>query len=163
MLNSLKILRAKEKYRPIKKNHKFNLYEKFLLSNFLKGKKHILDLKLKGTFSSIFIKIKFFFIMKKVLLYFFLRLQTFVEFRTIRKRLRKYQMPFIISYSRQLFLSLFYFKKILNVDKSLNPFDNKFKKEFNKIINKQESEVVNLLIANNLLAYKNRASIKYRW
>lgn len=163
MLNSLKLLRLKKKYNRIKKNHNFNLYKKILLSNIIKGKRYNLDAQVKSAFSSILIRIKKFIMMKKVLLFFFLKLQTFVEFRTIRKRLRKYQMPFIITYSRQFFLALFYFKKILRLDKTRKPFEKKFRKEFSKIIKKQESEVLNLIITNNLLAYKNRASIKYRW
>jgi len=93
----------------------------------------------------------------------FLSLNTFIEIRKVRSKRQTNYVPFPVSYSRRIFLTLKWILIAVSKDKRRVPFANKLFLEIFKIVNKLPSEAVNIKIANNLQAYSNRSNIHFRW
>ena len=98
----------------------------------------------------------------KIILLFFLRLNTKVEIRLIKIRQRTNTIPFLISIKRQKFLALFWFYKTISANSEKLSLKKKIVSEIVNILQNKASSVL-FLEKNNQLAVKHRSNAHYRW
>ncbi len=156
----------KLKYKLLKKNKKVkkikysNLYSTFVNFFIKMGKKSIVESNIE-----IFLK-KTSKVLNlsniKIILLFFLRLNTKVEVRSIKIRRRVNTIPFLISVKRQKFLALFWFYKAIIANKDKLSHKNKLIFELNNIL-QNKGIALSFLEKNNQLALKSRSNAHYRW
>lgn len=136
-----------------------NLYTKFINLIFKEGKKSFWE----KSFSSLFflLKKKLNYSRNFILLKIFLRLHTKVEIRAIKSRKRVNLIPFFIKLKRRCFLSLKWLLE--SAKKKKTSFQQNLLLEILFILKKKSCLSLNLLEENNLLSYKNRANMHFRW
>lgn len=139
----------------------FSLYNKFLLFIFRVGKKNIWEHK----FSSIFdlLALKLHYSKSLLLLKIFIRLFTRVEVKKVKARKRITHIPFFIKLHRSIFLALKWVFLAAIKKKGNVSFQNKLFTELLQIITQKSSFSLQKVEENNILAFKNRSNIHYRW
>jgi ribosomal protein S7 len=139
----------------------FSLYNKFLLFIFRVGKKNIWEHK----FSSIFdlLTLKLHYSKSLLLLKIFIRLFTRVEVKKVKARKRITHIPFFIKLPRSIFLALKWVFLAAVKKKGNISFQNKLFTELLQIITQKSSFSLQKVEENNILAFKNRSNIHYRW
>lgn len=139
----------------------FSLYNKFLLFIFRVGKKNIWENK----FSSIFdlLALKLHYSKSLLLLKIFIRLFTRVEVKKVKARKRITHIPFFIKLPRSIFLALKWVFLAAVKKKGNISFQNKLFTELLQILTQKSSFSLQKVEENNILAFKNRSNIHYRW
>lgn len=136
-----------------------NLYIKFINLIFKQGQKSFWEKKIASLF--FILKKKLNYSRNYILLKIFLRLHTKVEIRTVKSRKRVNIIPFFIKLKRRYFLAL---KWLLSSAKAKKAsFQQNLLLEILLVLNKKTSVSLSLLKENNLLSYKNRANMHFRW
>jgi ribosomal protein S7 len=138
----------------------FNLYSTFLNFFIKMGKKSNVEERLGGFLDLVSKKLA---ISKvKIILLFFLRLNTKVETRVIKIRQRTNTIPFLISIKRQKFLALFWFYKTISASSEKLSLKKKIVSEIVNVLQNKASSIL-FLEKNNQLAVKHRSNAHYRW
>jgi len=142
------------------KNSPTNLYTYFLCMLIKKGKKNN-ALKILNFFLYSLYRIyskPIFMLLNKL----FLCLNTFVETKIIRKRKRKYVVPFLINLKRRLFLITHWILFVIKKEK-YKTFSERLIKEVSLLLKGVSSASFNLKKINNSKALQNRSNMHYRW
>lgn len=139
----------------------FSLYNKFLLFIFRVGKKNIWEQK----FSSIFdlLSLKLHYSKSLLLLKIFIRLFTRVEVKKVKARKRITHIPFFIKLPRSIFLALKWVFLASIKKKGHISFKTKLFTELLQILTQKSSFSLQKVEENNIMAFKNRSNIHYRW
>jgi ribosomal protein S7 len=138
-----------------------NLYTKFINLIFKEGKKSFWEKSLASLF--FLLKKKLNYSRNFILLKIFLRLHTKVELRVVKSRKRINLIPFFIKLKRRCFLSLKWLLESVKKNKTKNSFQKNLLLEILFVLRKKSCLSLNLLEENNLLSYKNRANMHFRW
>lgn len=167
----LKIVRKNyfkfKKFSLVSKNlispHKFSfsLYNKLLLFIFRVGKKNIWEQKFSSIFDLLVLKLHY--SKSLLLLKIFIRLFTRVEVKKVKARKRITHIPFFIKLPRSIFLALKWIFMASSKKKTNISFQNTLFTELLQLITKKSSFSLQKLEENNILAFKNRSNIHYRW
>jgi ribosomal protein S7 len=135
-------------------------YFKFLGFLIKNGKKS----KAKGALNSIFKKLLYpSTINKKVFKELFLKLNVFIEVKTIKIKRKMYTIPFPIKFNRRFYVVSKWLISTALKNKSKVPFSKKLLQEMNHVISKKSSKVLKLRESTLLKAYSNRANAHFRW
>jgi len=145
-----------------KKQHKKTLYNSFINSFILRGKKKtaktIIDttlLKLCQNLNTSIVKLLF-------NVYF--KLDYFVEIKQVKIKRRAYTIPFAISYDRRIYLIIKKIKNITHSDKRKVSLSEKLKLELYNILRaSNNSKSIKLLKNNQVQARGSRSNIHFRW
>ena len=139
----------------------YSLYNNFLLFIFKIGKKNTWELQFAALFDTLAKKLQY--SKALLLLKLFTRLFTRVEAKKIKSRKRITYIPFFIKVSRSLFLSLKWIFLAALKKKGNISFKNKLYTELVQILTQKSSFSLLKVEENNILAFKNRSNIHYRW
>jgi ribosomal protein S7 len=143
------------------KGFKLNLYNKLLGFLIKKGNKNkakkIIDkafliVSKQTGYSLIFLLFKL-----------FLKLNVFVEAKTIRIKRRSHVVPFSLSLKRRSYLIIKWLMKAIIENKKKIPIVYKISEEILYIINNSSSKAIKLRNLNNTQALANRSNIHFRW
>lgn len=145
----------------LKKQDFINLYYQFINLVFKQGKKSFWEKSLSSLF--FILKKKLNYSKNFILLKLFLRLHTKVEIRIVKSRKRINLIPFFIKFKRRCFLSLKWLLEASKKSKQKNSLKQNLLLEILLILRKKSCVSLNLLEENNLLSYKNRANMHFRW
>ena len=138
-----------------------NLYHKLVNLVFKSGKKSFWEKSLSSLF--FLLKKKLNYSRNFILLKLFLRLHTKVEIRTVKSRKRINMIPFFIKFKRRCFLSLKWLLQAVKKNNTKNSLQQKLLIEILFVLRKKSCISLNLLEENNLLSFKNRANMHFRW
>lgn len=143
------------------KKKSFHLYNKFVGFITKKGKKPrakvIFDLALFDVIQKLKIPLS------KLLLTIFLRLNSYIEIKTIKIRKKAYFVPFPTNYKRRVYLAI---KWIINAaleDKRKLNFSKKLSLEIFNLIKNKSSKSLKTKQNNFLKATTNRSNLHFRW
>lgn len=145
----------------LKKKDFINLYSQFISLVFKQGKKSLWEKSLATLF--FILKKKINYSKNFILLKLFLRLHTKVEIRIVKSRKRINLIPFFIKFKRRCFLSLKWLLEASKKNKQKKCLKQNLLLEVLLILQKKSCVSLNLLEENNLLSYKNRANMHFRW
>jgi ribosomal protein S7 len=138
-----------------------NLYNKLLGFLIKKGKKN----KAKQVLNKAFFLIseKTGYSMAYILFKVFLKLNVFVEAKTVRVKRRSHIVPFSLGLKRRSYLIMkWLIKSIVENQKKINS-SHKIAEEILCLINNSQSKAIKLRNLNNNLSLANRSNIHYRW
>lgn len=138
-----------------------HLYSKFINLIFKEGKKSFWEKSLASLF--FILKKKLNYSRNFILLKIFLRLHTKVEIRVVKSRKRVNMIPFFIKLKRRCFLSLKWLLSSIKQQQKNNSFQQILLLEILFLLRKKTCISLNLLEENNMLSYKNRSNIHFRW
>lgn len=94
----------------------------------------------------------------------FLNLNTFIELRQIRMRMKTFKVPFSIRLNRRLFLAMRWITKAIIKNKKVYGLKNKIVSELALIYEKKPtSRALLYKKINDKQARKNRSNFHYRW
>jgi len=93
----------------------------------------------------------------------FLKLNVFVESKTIRIKRSSYIVPFSINLNRRSYLIIKWFMKIILENKKKISIIDKIAEEIYLILKTPSSKVLKLRALNNTQALSNRSNIHFRW
>jgi small subunit ribosomal protein S7 len=144
-----------------KKRDFINLYKQFINLVFKEGKKSFWEKSLALLF--FILKKKLNYSKNFILLKLFLRLHTKVEMRIVKSRKRINLIPFFIKFKRRCFLSLKWLLEAAKKNKQKTSLKQNLLVEILFLLRKKSCISLNLLEENNLLSYKNRANMHFRW
>lgn len=139
----------------------FSLYNKFLLFIFRVGKKNIWEQKFASIFDLLSLKLHY--SKSLLLLKIFIRLFTRVEVKKVKARKRITHIPFFIKLPRSIFLALKWIFLASLKKKGHISFKNKLFTELLQILTQKSSFSLQKVEENNIIAFKNRSNIHYRW
>jgi small subunit ribosomal protein S7 len=148
-------------YLKKKKMDFINLYKQFINLIFKEGKKSFWENSLASLF--FILKRKLNYSKNFILLKLFLRLHTKVEIRIVKSRKRINLIPFFIKFKRRCFLSLKWLLEAAKKSKQRSSLKHNLLIEILFLLRKKSCISLNLLEENNLLSYKNRANMHFRW
>jgi ribosomal protein S7 len=139
----------------------FNLYNKFINFIFKSGKKSFWE----NAFSDVFLKIskKLHYSRNFILLKIFLRLHTRVEVKKVKMRRRIYIIPTFINFKRRFFLGIKWLLDSIKKNKKKISLKEKLLTELLVLLKKKTSFGIKQLENNNLISYKNRSNMHFRW
>ena len=93
----------------------------------------------------------------------FLKLNVFVEAKTVRVKRRSHIVPFSLGLKRRSYLIMkWLIKSIVENQKKINS-SHKIAEEILCLINNAQSKAIKLRNLNNNLSLANRSNIHYRW
>jgi ribosomal protein S7 len=138
-----------------------NLYQKLLKFLIKKGKLNKARQILNKTFFSLYLIFNkpIFFLLNS----FFLKLNVFIETRSIRIKRTRYLVPFVINLKRRIFLVLKWLFISLLQNKKRRPLFLKLSKEIFYVLKGLNCKTVDLQQLNTSKALLNRSNIHYRW
>ena len=142
--------------------NKKNLYSKFLNFFIKKGKK----IKIKSLLDLTLFKMsqRYIYPINTLLLKTFVKLNSFLEIKNVKKNRRARLIPFSVSLSRRSYIALKWIKKAINSDKRKLSFAEKLKVEITNLNFKpKQSNALSLKNVNTKQALANRANIHFRW
>jgi ribosomal protein S7 len=142
--------------------NKKNLYNKFLNFFIKKGKK----VKIKSILDLTFFKMsqRYIYPINTLLLKTFVKLNSFLEIKNVKKNRRARLIPFSIGLSRRSYIALKWVKKAINSDKRKLSFSDKLNAEITNLNFKpKQSNALILKNSNTKQALANRANIHFRW
>lgn len=90
-------------------------------------------------------------------------MHTKVEIRIVKSRKRINLIPFFIKFKRRCFLSLKWLLEASKKNKQRNSLKQNLLFEILFLLRKKSCISLSLLEENNLLSYKNRANMHFRW
>jgi ribosomal protein S7 len=135
-------------------------YSKFLGLLTKKGKKS----KAKKILNTVFKKLFYpSIINKKVFKNLFLRLNIFIEVKTIKIKRKIYTIPFPIKLNRRFFIASKWLISTALKNKSKVSFSKKLFQEMKLVMLKKSSKVLKLRESIISKAYSNRANAHFRW
>ena len=138
-----------------------NLYNKLLGFLIKRGKKN----KAKQVLNKAFFLVseKTGHSMSYILFKVFLKLNVFVEAKTVRVKRRSHIVPFSLGLKRRSYLIIkWLIKSILENEKKITS-SHKIAEEILCLINNSQSKAIKLRNLNNNLSLANRSNIHYRW
>ena len=138
-----------------------NLYNKLLGFLIKRGKKN----KAKQVLNKAFFLVseKTGHSMAYILFKVFLKLNVFVEAKTVRVKRRSHIVPFSLGLKRRSYLIIkWLIKSILKNEKKITS-SHKIAEEILCLINNSQSKAIKLRNMNNNLSLANRSNIHYRW
>lgn len=142
--------------------NKKNLYNKFLNFFIKKGKK----VKVKSILDVTFLKMSqlYTYPINTLLLKTFVKLNSFLEIKNVKKNRRSRLIPFSISLSRRSYIALKWLKRSVVNDKRKISFSEKLKSEIiNLNFKSKQSNSLSFKNINIKQALANRANIHFRW
>lgn len=142
--------------------NKKNLYNKFLNFFIKKGKK----VKIKSLLDLTLFKMsqRYIYPINTLLLKTFVKLNSFLEIKNVKKNRRARLIPFSVSLSRRSYIALKWIKKAISSDKRKLSFSEKLKVEITNLNFKpKQSNALSLKSVNTKQALANRANIHFRW
>ena len=145
-----------------KKQYKKTLYNSFVNSFILKGKKkrakNIIDGTLLSLSKSTGISLV------KLLFNIYLKLDYFIEIKQVKIKRRTYTIPFSISYSRRIYLIIKKIKSATESTKRKTSFSENLKVELYNILKlSNNSKALKLLRNNQAQSKTSRSNIHFRW
>lgn len=147
--------------KKISKIKKKSLYDKLLGFLIKKGKKTTAKNVLENVLSSVSKTIK---IPKNlILLHLFIKLNTFVETKSVKIRNRSFIVPFSLSLKRRSFLIIKWLLKSASENKENISLSKKLITEITNLLTKQKSKTLSLKKVNNNQAFSNRSNFHFRW
>lgn len=139
-----------------------NLYYKFLGVLIKKGNKNAAKKILDKTFLKLSLKHNKSFC--KLLLQIFIKLNSFVEVKSVRVRRASHLVPFSINLKRRSYLILKWLTTaIKEEDTQQNSMIEKLYLEVNNLIQNTQSKALKKKKQNTLNAVKNRSNLHFRW
>ena len=140
---------------------KLHLYNKFVGFITKKGKKPkakiILDLALFNVIQKLKIPLN------KLLLKIFLKLNSYIEIKTIRIRKKIHFVPFPTNYKRRLYLVIKWIISATFEDKRKLKFSKKLSSEIYNLIKNKSSKSLKFKQNNFSKALVNRSNLHFRW
>jgi small subunit ribosomal protein S7 len=138
-----------------------HLYNKLLGFLVKKGKKNKAKNVLDNAFSIVSEKTGY--SMAYILFKVFLKLNVFVEAKTVRVKRRSHIVPFSLNLKRRSYLIIKWLIKSVSDNKKKINSSNKIAEEIFCLINNTNSKALKLRNLNNNLSLSNRSNIHYRW
>jgi small subunit ribosomal protein S7 len=141
-----------------KKLHLYNKFVGFITKNGKKPKaKVILDLALFNVIQKLKIPLN------KLLLKIFLKLNSYIEIKTIRIRKKIHFVPFPTNYKRRLYLVIKWIISATFEDKRKLNFSKKLSSEIYNLIKNKSSKSLKFKQNNFSKALVNRSNLHFRW
>lgn len=145
-----------------KKQYKKTLYNSFVNSFILKGKKKTAKNIIDGTLLSLSKSTGISLV--KLLFNIYLRLDYFIEIKQVKIKRRTYTIPFSISYNRRIYLIIKKIKSATEATKRKTPFSDNLKIELYNILKmSNNSKALKLLKNNHAQSKTSRSNIHFRW
>jgi ribosomal protein S7 len=145
-----------------KKQYKKTLYNSFVNSFILKGKKKIAKNIIDGTLLSLSKSTGISLV--KLLFNIYLKLDYFIEIKQVKIKRRTYTIPFSISYSRRIYLIIKKIKSATESTKRKTSFSENLKVELYNILKlSNNSKALKLLRNNQAQSKTSRSNIHFRW
>lgn len=145
-----------------KKQYKKNLYNSFINSFILKGKKKIAKSIIDGTLFSLSKSTGISLV--KLLFNIYLKLDYFIEIKQVKIKRRTYTIPFSISYNRRIYLIIRKIKSATESTKRKTSFSENLKVELYNILKlSNNSKALKLLRNNQAQSKTSRSNIHFRW
>jgi ribosomal protein S7 len=145
-----------------KKQYKKTLYNSFVNSFILKGKKKIAKNIIDGTLLSLSKSTGISLV--KLLFNIYLKLDYFIEIKQVKIKRRTYTIPFSISYSRRIYLIIKKIKSATESTKRKTSFSENLKVELYNILKlSNNSKALKLLRSNQAQSKTSRSNIHFRW
>lgn len=139
----------------------FNIYTKLISFVFKNGKKWSWEQKFANIFDSLSKKLQY--TKSALLLKIFMRLFTRVEVKKVKARKRSTLIPVFIKLKRSLFLALKWIFIAAKKKIGSDSFQNKIFLEILQILVHKSCFSLQKCEENNILAFKNRSNLHYRW
>ena len=144
-----------------RKQYKKTLYNSFVNSFILKGKKRtaktIIDKTMLNLCQSLGTSIV------RLIFIIHLKLDSFVEIKHVKIKRRTYTIPFAVSYPRRLYLILKKLKNVLKLDKRKISISEKLQFELHNVLTVSgNSKSLKLLKGNQALVKSSRANTHFR-
>jgi ribosomal protein S7 len=145
-----------------KKQYKKTLYNSFVNSFILKGKKKKAKSIVDGTLFSLSKSTGISLV--KLLFNIYLKLDYFIEIKEVKIKRRTYTIPFSISYSRRIYLIIKKIKSATESIKRKTSFSENLKVELYNILKlSNNSKALKLLRNNQAQSKTSRSNIHFRW
>lgn len=139
-----------------------NLYYKFLGVLTKKGNKNAAKKILDKTFLKLSLKTNK--TLQTLFLHIFIKLNSFVEVKSVRVRRASHMVPFSINLKRRAYLILKWLTSaIKEEDTQQNSMVEKLYLEINNLIQNTQSKALKKKKQNTINAVKNRSNLHFRW
>jgi ribosomal protein S7 len=140
---------------------KINLYNKLLGSLIKKGNK----IKAKSILDSAFYELSNTtgYSINLLLIKLFVKLNTFVETKTVRIRRRRHLVPFSIGLKRRSYLITKWLMEAVKENHQKIPVSKKIVAEILLILKNGQSKALKLKMLNDAQALANRSNLHFRW
>ena len=145
----------------MKKNKIVTLYKKFLGSLIKKGNKKIAKKNLDNSFIRASKKLKC--SSTTLLLKIFMKLNVFIESKSLKNKRRSFIIPFPLKINRRIYLVLKWFTKAVFANKQKIPLERKISIEIYSLLKKKKSIALDEKSLNNKNARLNRSNMHFRW
>jgi small subunit ribosomal protein S7 len=143
------------------KQKKFYLYNKFVGFITKNGKKPKAKIIFDSALHSVIQKSKI--PLNKILLIIFLKLNSYIEIKTIRIRKKIHFVPFPTNYKRRIYLVTKWLIHAALEDKRKLPFSKKLSLEIFNLIKNKSSKSLKSKENNFFKATTNRSNLHFRW
>ena len=142
-------------------NIKIDLYKKLVGFLTKKGQK----IKAKQIINSAFLIVskKTKYSLPYLLVKIFLKLNTFVEAKTVRIKRSSHIVPFSLTLKRRSYLIIKWLIKAVSENSTKTSIVNKIADEILNILTNSNSKALKYKQLNNIQAFSNRSKIHYRW
>jgi ribosomal protein S7 len=135
-------------------------YSKFLGFLIKNGKKSKAKKILDNTFKNLFYPSV---INKKIFKKLFLKLNIFIEVKTVKIKRKTYVVPIPIRFNRRFYIVTKWLISTASKNKSKMSFSKKLSQEIKQVIRSKSSKVLKLRQSILSKAYFNRANAHFRW
>ena len=143
------------------KTKKFNLYSKFVGFITNSGKKPTAKIIFDSALFTVIQKLKI--PLNKILLLIFLRLNSYIEIKTIKIRKKIHFIPFPTNYKRRIYLVIKWLINAALEDKRKLHFSKKLSLEIFNLIKNKSSRSLKSKESTFLKATTNRSNLHFRW